>query len=857
MAFKKTTKEAFSYKHPAEIFRDLTRRKYPDVLPYQLEIMKKYVEVSESHSDIAFQLPTGSGKTLIGLLIAEWRRRKYNERVIYLCPTKQLANQVAEQAADIYDIPAVLLVGSQKDFLPTDSTAYKQADKIAITTYSALFNINPFFKDADIILLDDAHTSENYISSQWSMAINKEEHRSCYNAICSLLQAHVDYITIINMKEDDSFDKDFIDMLPVSIKTSIEKEFIDLLDIHTKDIDLSYKWKSIRTNLDACQIYLSSKEILIRPLIPPTFTHHPFNNAKQRIYMSATLGKGGDLERTTGRNNIYRIPAVESLGDQGVGRRFFIFPEMSLNENETRIMRDELLKLTSKSVFLVPNNKEVDNISSTLDDSIRIFRATDIENTKQEFRESPKASAILANRYDGIDFPGDECRLLFIQGLPKAVNLQERFILSQMGSHILYNERIQNRIIQAIGRCTRSLQDYAAVVITGEGLADYLTDRKFIKYLQPELQAEILFGIEQSKNTSTHDFIENFEIFIANKKEWNEANQQIIESRNNEKQENLPCLEDLSNICELEIKYQRALWTKNYLEASDIATSIIGKITHGDLRGYRALWHYFAGYAEYLESISTDSKPIMAKAVEHFKEAHKAAPFIRWLTKLQKLQDIEDNSLDNKLLLQTQINKISSNLSSLGSMSNRNYEQKEKSIRDGLKNPETFENAQKDLGNFIGFIANNSETRGSPDPWWICENYCIVFEDYVNTNKEQCLNINKVRQAASHPNWIRENIFKGDNNVIIIPVLVSPVKYIECEAKVHADNLYFWALDDFYSWVDNTLSIMRELRAEFHNEGDLTWLAEKADFIKEKKIDFLSIINMIKENPVKKVLVSK
>ena len=101
-----------------------------------------------------------------------------------------------------------------------------------------------------------------------------------------------------------------------------------------------------------------------------------------------------------------------------------------------------------------------------------------------------------------------------------------------MGSHILYNERIQNRIIQAIGRCTRSLQDYAAVVITGEGLADYLTDRKFIKYLQPELQAEILFGIEQSKNTSTHDFIENFEIFIANKKE------QINKSLNQETTKN-------------------------------------------------------------------------------------------------------------------------------------------------------------------------------------------------------------------------------------------------------------------------------------------------------------------------------
>ena len=74
--------------------------------------------------------------------------------------------------------------------------------------------------------------------------------------------------------------------------------------------------------------------------------------------------------------------------------------------------------------------------------------------------------------------------------------------MTQMGAHVLYNERIQTRIIQAVGRCTRSLEDYSAVVITGEDLPDYLTNKKFITYLQPEFQAEIIFGIEQSKDAS-------------------------------------------------------------------------------------------------------------------------------------------------------------------------------------------------------------------------------------------------------------------------------------------------------------------------------------------------------------------
>ena len=101
-----------------------------------------------------------------------------------------------------------------------------------------------------------------------------------------------------------------------------------------------------------------------------------------------------------------------------------------------------------------------DQIAEDVEENLNftIFRAEDIEESKKPFISSPTGVAAVANRYDGIDFPGDECRLLFIEGLPKATNLQERFLMSRMGANILFNERIQVRILQAIGRCTRSLE---------------------------------------------------------------------------------------------------------------------------------------------------------------------------------------------------------------------------------------------------------------------------------------------------------------------------------------------------------------------------------------------------------------
>src|SRR5262249_36249722 len=159
---------------------------------------------------------------------------------------------------------------------------------------------------------------------------------------------------------------------------------------------------------------------------------------------------------------------------------------------------------------LVPNDRLRSQIAKDVENNLKfpVFSAADIESSKQPFVSEPDAVAVVANRYDGIDFPGNECRLLFIEGLPKAVNLQERFLMSRMGANLLFNERIQTRVLQAIGRCTRSLEDFSAVVVSGDELPDYLADIRRRKFLHPELQAELAFGVEQSKGTSLEDIFE-------------------------------------------------------------------------------------------------------------------------------------------------------------------------------------------------------------------------------------------------------------------------------------------------------------------------------------------------------------
>lgn len=178
MAFKTPLTDVSVPETPDRLFRELTRRKFPDALPHQAEIMQAYAMQGTNHPDVALQLPTGSGKTLVGLLIAEWRRRKFKERAVYLCPTRQLVHQVAEQANEKYGLSVATFVGKQRDYTPANRVDYQQAQKVAIMTYSGLFNTNTFFDNADINFVDDAHASEKYIAAHWTLRVSRlgEDH---------------------------------------------------------------------------------------------------------------------------------------------------------------------------------------------------------------------------------------------------------------------------------------------------------------------------------------------------------------------------------------------------------------------------------------------------------------------------------------------------------------------------------------------------------------------------------------------------------------------------------------------------------------------------------------------------------
>jgi Rad3-related DNA helicase len=852
MAFKKPPSHTSVPDSPDKLFRDLPRRKHPSLFDHQGQILRTYVQEALNVPDVALQLPTGSGKTLVGLLLAEWRRRKNREKVVFLCPTRQLVNQVAEEASTKYGLAVEAFTGKIRNYTPDAKAAYTGADRVAVTTYNSLFNSNPFFKNPDIVIVDDAHASENYISSLWTMRISRieETDKTLFAAVASVLKqvlTKANYSRLVgNGESPDDFV--WVDKIPTDKLIEISDELRAVMAENIGENEQQYAWRMVADHLGACQLYISSSEIVIRPLIPPTWTHAPFADATQRIFMSATLGAGGDLERLTGRSKIKRLAIPEGWDRQGIGRRFFIFPEKSLTDGQTLQLRRTLMRMAGRSLVLSPNDDAAEIVQKDVADHLGYltFKAADLEETKASFTTAQRAVAVFANRYDGVDFPNDDCRLLFIEGLPKTANLQERFLLRRLGAQHLFNERIQTRVLQAVGRCTRGLNDYSAVVVTGEELANYLTTPRTRAYLHPELQGEFAFGLEQSTDVDAKTIQENFRIFLEHQAEWEEANEQILEYRERSTQENFPAMQQLENAVRYEIAFQKALWDEDYSAAFEAAREVIGLITDAALRGYRALWHYLAGSAA--EQAGAEGiEGIAAFARTHYQSAKDASRGIPWLVALADRRVAAATSEERADELTTlQVERLEERFAKLGLLHNRTFSAREHDIRQGLQDPKTFEQAQVLLGEHLGFIAGKKESDASPDPWWIMGDYCIVFEDHAGAGAATALiDATKARQAASHPDWMKANV-PAAVDATILPVLVTPARKATSGAMPSLSRVAYWELSEFRQWAERALIAIRDLRRTFSEPGDLDWRARAATALCEIGADASGLFAKLK-----------
>jgi len=807
-------------KSPEALFRELVRPPNgpPHLWVHQADLLRSYHRDHLRTSDVALELPTGAGKTLPGLLIAEWRRQAFSERVAYLCPTRQLARQVAEQATR-YGIEVVVLVGSAQTWGEADRMRFVRGERVAITTYSAVFNSNPQIADAQTLVLDDAHAAEGFVAGAWTVQIDRDG-GAAYEEVLSALANDLDDALLGRLRgpRPELGEAGDVQLVPVRAVHDRAAELHTVLATRLSG-SAAFSFSMIRQQLGRCLIYLSWSSILIRPLIPPTFMHPAFDHANQRIYMSATMGEGGELERAFGRTSITRLLVPEGWDQHGTGRRFFLLPELAdaSSEDVGTFVRTAIAE-ASKALVLCPDRRSLRAVVERLvPDGMPVVGKDDIEDSLQPFIGLDRGVLALANRYDGLDLPDTACRLIVIVGLPAGASLQERFLLTHLGAGGVLRERLRTRLIQGAGRCTRNANDFASVILLGKRVVEFCGRRDVQAATHPEIQAELEFGIDNSMQP-LDDLRTNLEAFLTQEQDdtWREQAEPDIDARRRVTTRHpAPGAVELSRAAPLEVQAQQALWRGEWGRAVQLARDTMSALTGGaELRPYQALWAYLgAAWASIAADVERD-EAYRQVADDLLRRAHAAGRSTAWLRRIAPLpatfggsrgpDELEAAALDGLAL---QFDRVAggTTLERIGS-----------ELRAALLGTEApaYEQALSKLGTLVGADAAKPPGDAQPDSAWIFgDALWICWEAKSEEASEHQLSVETVRQAASHLRAVA-----GQRGASIPPgsltVIASPRQQVATAAQALApEELRLLHPEEIVKVAEDVLAAWHAVRA--------------------------------------------
>lgn len=711
---------------------------------HQGDVIRAYAEHHQKTEDLALELPTGTGKTLPGLLIAEWVRRKGEGPVLYATPTKQLARQVARTAVR-EGIPNALLLGSASSWDFNDETAVRGGDSIGIVAYSAIFNSSPKVPEPRLIVFDDAHAGEQFAGNTYSVSIRRYEQEAAYLAVLEALKPFLSGLLLQRLQgEPDPGAHHQVRL----ILPAVDAEALAKLDEALSQLPKKphgYELAMIRSGLAACCVYLSYGGIQIRPMIPPTFDNKVFSKADQRIYVSATLGSGGELERAFGRPKIVRMPLPTKTAPRS-GRRLFVFPDLVAGGDAVEVTK-RIIALTDKALVLSQDTvaKTEAAARALAGEGVPVTGRDDLDSHGLEsFARAPNGVLGLANRYDGLDLPGEACRIVVLGGKPDAVGLQEKFLGERADAGVALAERLRTRIVQGAGRCTRGPNDFAVVVVLGRDITSYFSKPENRQALEPELQAEVEFGWHNSKGADPNTILDNVRVFLEHDTAWRENGEPMVaEFRQDAVKVESPAAAALGEAASLEVEAWELAFTGDWTAASEKLQEGVTRVGADVTRGYRGLLLYLA--AAWLH-LGAQDEAGRARARQLVREAALAAKRGTWLKEMRELPGAE--RAQEVPMDVVAVNAIVTRLR--GQLRPKRIKEDLEAMREALAQDESeaYERALTLLGGFLGARASKPKGQGRCDSAWEWDTAMwTTIEAKSEQHSDGLLPLKDIRQA--------------------------------------------------------------------------------------------------------------
>ncbi len=522
---------------PREIFMSLPTKdkQYEYPRDVQSEVWKKWFDKRNQKNTI-IKMNTGSGKTIVGLMILQSCLNEGKGPAVYAVHDKYLVAQVCNEARKL----GILAVTDRDDFHYSENNAILVTPIHAIVNGQSVFGMrksNNYLIGS--VLLDDVHACLDTITSQFSVKIpsSHELYRSLIDLFADSWKAYNSnsYTDIVEIQDPH---KNVL--LPFWLWQDKQTEVYRLLKQYDNDNEENYcvffSLSLLQDCLSFCNCVITARCIEISPKGIPISKISSFEQATRRIFMSATLADDSVFISAIGMkpDQVSDIITPEKAND--IGDRLILFPRHLNNLISDDDVKEKVLELSTKHnvVVIVPSIERGQFWDET---GRRLVKKDNIDSIISALKEKHVGLVVLINRYNGIDLPDDACRLLVIDGLPSLHSEYDKYIQSiNPTSNLLLREQIQ-RIEQGMGRGVRSNSDSCCVVLMGSNLADVLIRNKGVSFFsnatieQYNLSKELWELLKQDSPSPTIDEIFKLADYSLNRDvNWIEKSKERISS---------------------------------------------------------------------------------------------------------------------------------------------------------------------------------------------------------------------------------------------------------------------------------------------------------------------------------------
>ena len=749
---------------PRDIFMLLPNRdkKYEYPRDVQSEVWRKWFE-NRNKKDCIIKMNTGSGKTVVGLLILQSCLNEGMGPAVYAVPDKYLVSQVFDEAQKL----GISVTTNKEDY------SYIDHKSILITTIHSIVNGRSAFgmrtkgsHPIGSLLMDDVHACLDTINEQFSIRIPVED--DLYNELIMLFENEWknynpnSYSDIIN--ERDCFSST---MLPFWIWQDKNSAIYDLLGKYKDDESnntIYFNYPLIKDCLHLCDCFISSREIEIIPDGISISRIKGFTDAKRRIYMSATLYDDSVFVASLGiHKKDISIIVPDNAND--IGDRMILFPRLlnfSIKNNEIK-SRVFTYAEEYNVVVIVPSFEKAKYWDPKGD-----FTATkeNIEDVVAEMKKQKVGLMVFVNRYGGIDLPDNACRILVIDGLPPFRNEKAKYISSIDSSNsILIREQVQI-IEQGIGRGVRSNSDSCCIILMDDCLTEVLHINNGICFFssatkkQYELSKKLWDLLkEENQNPDIDCILQLMDFSLERNIEWVTNSKESLSDVSYSSEIQLD-----STVLALRDAYEHAL-IGEWDEAIAAIDSIINSADIADsTKGY--LLQIKAKYMNFIDKLT---------AQQVLKSGKKYNRFI--------LTPIEGIQYDKAIQKKAQPNGICSFIQESNFTPN-NFIMFVGSVVSELTLPHTaddFEKAIWNVGKLLGFVSTrpDKETKGEgPDNLWAAVNDMFYVIECKSEATTEAISKRDCNQLGGSIRWFEQEY--GGHNAI--PVMVHPSKIIDKQA---------------------------------------------------------------------------